>query len=295
MSKETQANEIHTIDANGLTFAYHTMGQGPLLLCVHGFPDNAESWLPLMPELAAAGYQVVAPYTRGYAPTQIPAVHQYSALDLGADIVALIHAFGVEKAAVIGHDWGALAAYTAANLAPEAISKLVTVAIPHPRSIKPSLSLLWKSRHFITFQFKRLAAWQLKRNQAAYVESIYRRWSPTWDFSPGETQAIRQSFMEPGRAEAALGYYWSFAADGRGQRAKEVQAVTTKRTSVDTLCLVGDADGALDLGGMAHTPKAYTGSYRFEIFPNVGHFLHREDPQRFLKTVLAFLEKRQND
>ncbi|MGW2200332.1 alpha/beta fold hydrolase, partial [Streptosporangium sp. NPDC001682] len=64
---------ISTVTANGVEFAYLSAGEGPLALCLHGFPDTAHTWRHLLPELAGRGYRAVAPFMRGYAPTSIPA------------------------------------------------------------------------------------------------------------------------------------------------------------------------------------------------------------------------------
>ena len=162
----------------------------------------------------------------------------------------------------------------------------MTVAIPHPRTIRISPRTAWKSRHFFTFQLRRWAGWRLKRNNAAYVDTIYRRWSPTWQVPPDETAAIKKSFATPGAVEAALGYYWSFAANRNNQ---EVQSVLLQKTTVPTMCLVGAADGALNLEAMVHTPRAFSGPYEYKVLPGVGHFLHRELPDRFAQIVLDYL------
>ena len=98
-----------TITANGLTFGALTCGDtGPLALCLHGFPDSAHTWDHLLPELAGAGFRAVAPWTRGYAPTSVPADGDYSMTALTADANALHEALGGDADAVlVGHDWGA--------------------------------------------------------------------------------------------------------------------------------------------------------------------------------------------
>src|SRR5262245_36918533 len=102
------------ITANGLQFAYYEVGSGPLILLLHGFPDTAHTWFDVQPQLAASGYRVVAPFMRGYSPTKTPADGSYSALNLGRDVLELIKVLGESQAIVIGHDWGAFAAYAAA-------------------------------------------------------------------------------------------------------------------------------------------------------------------------------------
>jgi len=76
------------VDANGLSFATLSQGEGPLALCLHGFPDSAWTWRHLLPELAAAGYRGVAPFLRGYAPTSIPDDGLYQPGAIASDAIA---------------------------------------------------------------------------------------------------------------------------------------------------------------------------------------------------------------
>jgi pimeloyl-ACP methyl ester carboxylesterase len=106
------------IRANGVHFAYFDAGQGPLVLCLHGFPDTAWSFVPLLERLAAAGYCAVAPFMRGYPPSGPAPDGDYRVITLGRDALALIEALGAQRAVLVGHDWGAAATYIAAALAP---------------------------------------------------------------------------------------------------------------------------------------------------------------------------------
>ena len=103
---------IRFVEANGLNFAYLENGSGPLVLMLHGFPDTAHSWDDLRPRIAAQGYRAVSPFMRGYHPTAIP--HRDTDQEtLARDPLALIEALGTRDAIIIGHDWGASAAYGA--------------------------------------------------------------------------------------------------------------------------------------------------------------------------------------
>lgn len=280
--------DIKTIHANGLDFAYYEAGTGnQLVLCLHGFPDTADTWLELMPVLADAGYRVIAPFMRGYYPTQIPADGQYSAKHLAQDVIGLIDAFGAEQAIVIGHDWGALASYSATALAPERVSKLVTVAIPHPRALRFDLKTLWKARHFLTFQLRPFAVSWMRRNNYQALDTIFKRWSPNWDFTADDIHPVRDSFSHAGVVEAALGYYWSFFTSANDP---VVQKLNRAKTPIPTLSIFGDADGALTLTALEHTHKAFTAEYEQVVLPDVGHFLHREVPDEFAQLVLGFLQ-----
>lgn len=281
--------EAKIVAANGLDFAYYERGTGnKLVLCLHGFPDTADTWVDLMPRLAEAGYRVVAPFMRGYPPTEIPAAKDYSSVRLGEDVLAVIAALGSEQAIVIGHDWGALAAYSAAAIAPERISNLVTVAIPHPRALRFDLPTLIKARHFLTFQQRSSSVTWMKKNNYAAIDTIFRRWSPNWQFTETDLAPVREAFSQVGAVEAALGYYWSF---WENRNNPDVQRINRTKTSVPTLSLFGDADGAMAMGALERTASAFTAEYKQVVLPNVGHFLHREVPDVFAERVLSFLDE----
>src|SRR5438045_6330238 len=105
----------HRVNANAIDFAYLACGdEGPLALCLHGFPDSAWTWRYLLPELAAAGFRAVAPFMRGYAPTDVPTDGRYQTGALAADALALHDVLGGDgDAVIVGHDWGAAATYGA--------------------------------------------------------------------------------------------------------------------------------------------------------------------------------------
>ena len=127
--------ETGTIEANGLTFHTLEYGAGTPLLALHGFPDHARSYRHQMKPLSEAGYRVVAPYMRGYAPSDVPADGFYGAAVLAQDAAAMVEelcrSYDCEQIVVMGHDWGASAAYGAARLVPSRIQKLIALALPH--------------------------------------------------------------------------------------------------------------------------------------------------------------------
>ncbi len=278
-----------TIQANGLNFAYFEAGEGErLVLCLHGFPDTADTWRDLMPDLANAGYRVVAPFMRGYPPTEAPADGQYSTKNLAEDVLALLDALGANTAILIGHDWGALTAYAAAALAPQRFTKMVTVAIPHPRALRFDLQTLWKARHFITFQRRKSTIKWMQKDDFFAIAKIFYRWSPNWDFEDEDINIVKQSLSQPGGVEGALGYYWSFF---ESRTDKEVQRLTSRKTEVPTLAIFGDADGALTMSALKRTEEAFLADYEQVVLPDVGHFLHREVPEKFSELVLEFLQQ----
>ena len=281
--------ETLTLSANGLTFTCLCQGEGPLVLLLHGFPDRADSWAPIMAGLAGAGFRAVAPYMRGYHPTDIPADGDYRSPTLGRDALALIEALGAESAAVVGHDWGASAAYSAANLGGDRVARLVTLAIPHPRIIKPSLDVIRRARHFALFQLGPFARWYTRRNDLDYIAYLYRYWSPTWPDPQAHIDAIKEDFRRPGRLEAALRYYT--AMSDALKRNDDNRAINS-RTTQPTLLFIGEDDGALNYEtDFAGIEDCFTGGLTLVMVPGAGHFIPAEKPDVVLESLIPFLQE----
>ena len=128
------------ITVRGLNFAYLEQGEGPLVLLLHGFPDNAQTWSHQIPALVAQGYRVVAPYLRGYPPTDVGAGGYYDKATLVADVAALIQVLGEGKPChLVGQDWGAIIGYGVLAAYPELIARAVLMAVPHPGQVTKRL------------------------------------------------------------------------------------------------------------------------------------------------------------
>jgi pimeloyl-ACP methyl ester carboxylesterase len=271
-------HKTSTVVANGVRFFAIEEGTGPLVLLMHGFPDTAHTWDAVRPLIAAAGFRAVSPHMRGYAPTEVPADGRYDSDTLGADVLALIEALGEKQAIVVGHDWGASAAYSAATLGPAKVRLLVTVAIPHPASIVPTPRLAWMGRHFWTLHWKSAVA-MVQQNDFAHVDALVRRWSPGWQFPPEETAKVKAAFAVPGSLDAALGYY-------RAMRPWLPKSNRSK-ISVPTVSFAGDSD-LLEQAAFDRASKWFTAGYRVVRMPG-GHFMHREHPGEFGAKLLEVL------
>jgi pimeloyl-ACP methyl ester carboxylesterase len=266
------------IEANGLRFAYLADGSGPLVLLLHGFPDTAHTWGFVRPLIAARGFRAVSPFMRGYAPTEIPP-RDADPETLARDAIGLIDALGGAPAIVIGHDWGALAAYGAASLAPEKIRRLITVAIPHPAAIPPTPKMAWAVRHFVAYKLpgapRRFAA----RDFAA-LPAIYKRWSPAWNPPPEEFAEARACFADPRSLDAAMGYYRALPLS--------VPRHLRGKIAVPTVAFGGTDDPALTAAHYQRAASRFSNGYVVEMMPG-GHFLHREHPQMFADKLLGHL------
>lgn len=176
--------------ANGIEFAYLEAGpdDGPLALCLHGFPDHAPTYTQsgLLDALAGAGYHAVAPWLRGYSPTGLAADGNY------------------EVASV------AIASYVAAGHRPDRFTKLVTMAVPHQAALmKRFLSTpeqLKRSWYIFFFQTP-LAEMVVPMNDFAVIDLLWRDWSPGLVPDPVFMRALKDTLGAPGSIEAAIGYY----------------------------------------------------------------------------------------
>jgi pimeloyl-ACP methyl ester carboxylesterase len=270
---------LREVQANGLKFAYREQGSGPLVLLLHGFPDTPQTWDDVRPALANAGFRAVSPFMRGYAPSEIPAQPAYDSDTLGRDALRLIQALGEESAFVVGHDWGASAAYAAVGLEPERIRMLITVAIPHPAAIAPTPRVLWAVRHFFALRRKH-AAERVRADNFAYVDTLVRRWSPEWNVPPNETEAVKRAFCEPGCLEAAIGYYRALGTRlPQGHR---------RKVSVPAAVFAGRSD-MLPTAAYERARSRYLNRYEIVVMPG-GHFMHREHPEHFTRELVRVLQ-----
>jgi pimeloyl-ACP methyl ester carboxylesterase len=283
--------------ANGLTFAYLAAGpsDGPLALCLHGFPDSAWTWRHLLPALAAEGYRAVAPWLRGYAPSSVPEDGHYQTAVLGLDACALHAALGGgDDAVLVGHDWGALAAYAAVHEPSTPWRRLVTMAVPPPATLAGgffSYDQLRRSWYMFFFQHP-LADMAVPMNDLEFIDRLWADWSPGYD-AADDLPHVKDALRAPANLAAAIGYYRATLGAVGLDDSPEVTALQDASNAappLPTLYLHGRTDGCMgvDLAGEAATVLSHDGS-RVELVDDAGHFLHVEQPETVNRLVLDFL------
>jgi len=283
------------VQANGLQFATLEAGDGPLVLCLHGFPDHARSFRHQLPALAAAGFRAVAPFMRGYAPTEIPADGRFQSAVLAQDAVELITALGYESAVLFGHDWGAIAAYGAAILAPEKISKLVACAVAHGPSVLSAFLSDYdqQRRSWYMFFFQHpFADAALAHGDFRFIERLWQDWSPGWQYPAEEMEALKATFRAPGVAQAALAYYrCTLNPVNQDPHLFEIQTlISMSPVAVPTLALHGARDGCMSADLLVGMEAMFPRGLRTVVLPGAGHFVHQEQPAEVNRLVLEFLK-----
>ena len=285
---------VSTIAANGLTFAYLSDGpaDGPLALCFHGFPDTAHTWRHLLPRLADAGYHAVAPFLRGYAPTDVPVDGRYDTGTLGLDACALHEALGGgPDAVIVGHDWGAFVAYTAAGLEPDRWSKAVTLALPPARSMGMgffSYEQLRRSWYIFFFQTA-LAEFAVAMDDHALIDRLWADWSPGYD-GAWDAARVKESLGADANLSGAIGYYRAmFGPPPEDPAALAAQAAGEKNAPQPALYLHGSQDGCMGVDIIGPVSEHLGTGSESVVVDGAGHFLHLERPDEVNDRILRFL------
>jgi pimeloyl-ACP methyl ester carboxylesterase len=268
---------------------------GPLALCLHGYPDTARTWRHLGPQLGARGWHVVAPYLRGYAPSGLAPDGNYQVGALARDALAVHARLGDERAVLIGHDWGAVAALVVGAYAPERFTRIVSLAIPPlalpatAREAIADLPLLLHQLRLSWYMLFQLLPGVSERALPRLIPRLWADWSPGYD-GREDVAAVLASLRGPGRATAALRYYRALFLPWMRRRAyapEQSRLLAPVRRPV--LYLHGARDGCVG------APVAQRGAQRlppgseFELVPDCGHFLHLERPGYVGERVVRFV------
>jgi pimeloyl-ACP methyl ester carboxylesterase len=168
----------HTLIVNGIDMHVAEQGSGPLVVLCHGWPELWYSWRHQLPALAAAGCRAVAPDMRGFGQTAAPAREdEYTILHTVGDVVALVGALGESEAIVIGHDWGAPVAWSAAMMRPDMFRAVIGMSVPHrPRAADAPLKLLKQAGlhnfYWIYFQTPGVAEAEFERDVSVTLRKL---------------------------------------------------------------------------------------------------------------------------
>ena len=275
-----------------LVFTATAMGKGPVVICLHGFPDNAGSFRHQLPALAEAGFRAISVTLRGYECASIPENGDYSVEAIASDIYAVIDQLDQGPVHLVGHDWGAAIAYNAAAAAPYHFKSLTTMAVPHAGRfardglrIPRQLKLSW---YMGFFNLPWVSDWVVRRRDYAFIRNLWRKWSPGWSPAPDVIESVIDTLSQPGVLSATLGYY---------RAALSLSALSASADDahypvpVPTLALTGERDGCIasDVFERLTVASDYPEGMRFHRIAEAGHFLHQEQPKAVNSLLIDWL------
>ena len=273
----------------GVKLHYATAGDGErLVLLLHGFPEFWYSWRHQLAALSDE-FTVVAPDLRGYHwSDKPPHVADYKIDKLADDVLGLIRHFGHEKAAIVGHDWGAIIAWAIAEQYPESVSRLVCMQAP-PTSVwlkNFTFQQLLASWYMLFFQIPRLPEWFLSQNDYAVGERLFRNAAadPSF-FTDEEISKYKEAWSEPRALTSAINYYRANFFDKIFKRGANV------KIKVPTLFIYGEKDSAILPETVRNVKDAVEAEYEEVRIPESGHWVQQEAADAVNDTLLEFLSK----
>lgn len=276
-AEEASLGEDGFVDSNGVKIHYVTLGKGPLVVMIHGFPDYWYTWRAQMPELAKR-FQVVAVDMRGYNESDKPeGVENYTIDKLVADIEAVVKHFHQDKAIIVGHDWGGMVAWTFAMRRPEMTSRLVILNLPHPRGLlrelKNNPDQQKNSAYARTFQQPDAAKQVLPAMLAFWVRDKEAR--------PKYVAALTRSSME-----GMLNYY---KANYPREPYDDAAAQSLPKVKCPVLMFHGLKDSALLPGALNDTWNWVDNELTLITIPESNHFVQQDAAQTVTKNMVRWL------
>ena len=294
---------LKRIKASLLDVAYREDGKpeaSPVFL-LHGFPYDVHAYDEVAPILAASGCRVITPYLRGFGPTQFlseqtPRSGQQAAL--GFDLLALMDALQIERAVVAGYDWGGRAACVVAALWPQRVRALVSCGNDGynihdiAASMQPQAPE-YELRYWYQFYFHSERGRNgLTRNRRELCKLLWKLWSPNWQFDDASYERTAASFDNPDFVEVVIHSYrhrYGLVAGDAALEQIEQRLAAQPAITVPTVALHGQANSVLPAGGSELTAQRFTGSYRRQVIPVIGHNVPQETPQRFAEAILSLM------
>jgi pimeloyl-ACP methyl ester carboxylesterase len=267
------------ITVNDVEIALVDEGAGDPVLLLHGFPDSSYLWRHQIPALVDAGYRVIAPDLRGFGESSKPQeIEAYEMRTVLNDLVGVTGQLGIQRAHVVGHDWGAALAWMYAFLMPRRVDHLVALSVGHPGMFaNPSLEQRQKSWYMLYYQFPGVTEELLRRNGWRLFKQIMGR--------EGDYTRYLRDLARPGALTAALNWY-------RANRSPEAELRTQTNfppVLAPTLGIWSDGDKAMEEEGMANSGKYVKGPWRYERIEGASHWIPLDAPDKTNELILGFL------
>ena len=270
-----------SFETANLRLSFIDEGEGPAVIALHGFPDSWRTWDEGARRLVAAGYRVIRLASRGYAPSGIPRDGRYDIAALTQDVIDLIDHLGLNRVAVLGHDWGASTAYALTQYAPERLAVLIALAVPPPATALGGWAERRARPHNLYLGLGAASDWWLRRASFAEVRRLYRLWSPRWTGNAAHVDRLITDLSPRERSRASVDYY---------RLGTERSATASDLPPMPSLLIYGADEPQVRRDGFERARDDRGTSRRVVRVEGVGHWPHLEAPELVLEEIIRFLE-----
>ena len=272
---------------------------GSPVFLLHGWPDSVRTWDRLLPSLHARGFRTFVPHLRGCGPTRFRDAATFRSgqlAALAADLIDLADALHFERFAVVGHDWGARAAYIASCLEPSRVTRCVALSVGWgTNDPEQTLPLRQVQNYWYHWYMSLERGAELVRNdRRTFTRYIWTIWNPAWPISEDEFTATAVAFDNPDWAEIVLHSYrvrWGLAPSDPLYATAEARVREAPQIRVPTAVIHGGADPCNGPVTSEGKERFFTSGYERVVLPGVGHFPQRQAADAVSAVLLAFLEK----
>lgn len=273
---------VQRIEANGITLSVKVDGpeDGHPVLLLHGFPDSSNIWRHQIAALTAAGFRTIAPDQRGYRESDAPEdVDAYAIPNLAMDAAGVLDALGIERAFVVGHDWGASVAWLVATIFPDRVERLCTVSVGHPTAFFSAGGFKQKEKswYMLFYQAEGIAEEWLSRDGFANLKALTQ--------DPVDFDQYVDDMSKPGRLTAALNWYRATT----NAAAFAAPPLELPPIACPTMGVWSSGDYALTEVQMTASAVHVTGLWRYERIEDAGHDVPVAAPEELSALLLDFL------
>lgn len=278
-----------------LEVAYEDNGRvdGAPIILLHGWPDSVRTWDAVIPDLAKAGYRCLAPSLRGFGATRFleqTTRRSGQATALAQDAIDFADALGIERFVLVGHDWGAFAAYLVAANWPQRVKHLVALSVGYGINNPNQIVATRQARYFWYQWFFHTQQGQLalEHDRRRLCRFLWETWMPAWPFNERAFDEAAVAWDNPDWIAVTLHYYrhrWGNVLGDPRYDELEVSRLLPPKITVPTRVLHGADDGCLLPETSADREALFASSYERTVLPRVGHFPQREQPRAVIAAI----------